>query len=94
MNQCLPDFAKVEFEGKKVDKNTIQRRLKFEDKFKTIIPAVTSRNFIEDHPRKAKVIIDIKKLRDDLGDRLWSRFQHDGLTVVECNWADARVSSQ
>jgi hypothetical protein len=66
MNQCLPDFAKVEFEGKKVDKNTIQRRLKFEDKFKTIIPAVTSRNFIEDHPRKAKVIIDIKKLRDDL----------------------------
>ena len=33
MNQCLPDFAKVEFEGKKVDKNTIQRRLKFEDKF-------------------------------------------------------------
>jgi len=33
----------------------------------------------------------LKKLRDDLGDRLWSRFQHDGLTVVECNWADARV---
>lgn len=36
----------------------------------------------------------LKKLRDDLGDRLWSRFQHDGLSVVECNWADARVSSQ
>ena len=34
----------------------------------------------------------LKKLRDDLGDRLWSRFQHDGLTVVECNWADARVN--
>ena len=33
----------------------------------------------------------LKKLKDDLGDRLWSRFQHDGLTVVECNWADARV---
>ncbi|MGR3977557.1 ATP-binding protein [Acinetobacter sp. 1207_04] len=27
----------------------------------------------------------------DLGDRLWSRFQHDGLTVVECNWADSRT---
>ena len=33
----------------------------------------------------------LKKLQGDLGDRLWSRFQHDGLTVVECNWADARV---
>lgn len=32
-----------------------------------------------------------KGLKADLGDRLWSRFQHDGLTVVECNWADQRV---
>lgn len=31
------------------------------------------------------------QLKENLGDRLWSRFQHDGLTVVECNWADARV---
>jgi DNA replication protein DnaC len=30
-------------------------------------------------------------LKNNLGDRLWSRFQHDGLTVVECNWADARM---
>ncbi|TVT77644.1 ATP-binding protein [Acinetobacter colistiniresistens] len=30
-------------------------------------------------------------LKENLGDRLWSRFQHDGLTVVECNWADNRV---
>ena len=36
----------------------------------------------------------LKKLKDDLGDRLWSRFQHDGLTVVECNWNDARVINQ
>ncbi len=34
-----------------------------------------------------------EQLKDNLGDRLWSRFQHDGLTVVECNWADARVNS-
>lgn len=33
----------------------------------------------------------LKKLKDDLGDRLWSRFQHDGLTVVECNWLDQRI---
>lgn len=31
------------------------------------------------------------ELQKDLGDRLWSRFQHDGLVVVECNWADQRV---
>lgn len=30
-------------------------------------------------------------LKEDLGDRLWSRFQHDGLVVVECNWADQRM---
>lgn len=30
-------------------------------------------------------------LKENLGDRLWSRFQHDGLIVVECNWADQRV---
>lgn len=32
-----------------------------------------------------------KGLKADLGDRLWSRFQHDGLTVVECNWSDQRI---
>lgn len=32
-----------------------------------------------------------EQLKSNLGDRLWSRFQHDGLTVVECNWTDARV---
>ncbi|MCL6243794.1 ATP-binding protein [Acinetobacter sp. ANC 7200] len=31
------------------------------------------------------------ELQKDLGDRLWSRFQHDGLVIVECNWADQRV---
>ncbi|MCK4099763.1 ATP-binding protein [Acinetobacter radioresistens] len=33
----------------------------------------------------------IKQLEENLGDRLWSRFQHGGLTVVQCNWADARL---
>lgn len=32
-----------------------------------------------------------EELAKNLGDRLWSRFQHDGLTVVECNWKDQRV---
>jgi len=30
-------------------------------------------------------------LKENLGDRLWSRFQHDGLTVVECDWDDLRL---
>ena len=43
---------------------------------------------------KATMIVSnltLAGLQKDLGDRLWSRFQHDGLTVVECNWADKRV---
>ena len=35
--------------------------------------------------------LTLAELEKDLGDRLWSRFQHDGLTVVECNWADSRT---
>lgn len=30
-------------------------------------------------------------LRKDLGDRLLSRLQHDGLNVVECHWLDQRI---
>ena len=33
----------------------------------------------------------LDQLRSDLGDRLWSRFQHGGLSVVECSWMDGRV---
>ncbi|MFX9672976.1 ATP-binding protein, partial [Acinetobacter baumannii] len=33
----------------------------------------------------------IHGLISDLGDRLWSRFQHGGLTQVECVWADTRL---
>ncbi len=36
----------------------------------------------------------LKALKLDLGDRLWSRFQHDGLVTVECKWADARTQNQ
>ncbi|MCU4576108.1 ATP-binding protein [Acinetobacter courvalinii] len=43
---------------------------------------------------KATMLISnmtLEQLKVDLGDRLWSRFQHGGLTVVECNWNDGRV---
>ena len=35
--------------------------------------------------------LTLAELQKDLGDRLWSRFQQGGLTVVECNWADQRL---
>jgi DNA replication protein DnaC len=38
--------------------------------------------------------LTLVELQKDLGDRLWSRFQHDGLDVVECNWADERVGGK
>ncbi|ADQ82978.1 hypothetical protein J5295_09695 [Riemerella anatipestifer] len=66
MNQCLPDYAKIEFDGKLVDKNIIQKYSSFETKFKTIIPQVTKKDFLTEHPRKAEVIVKIKKLRDEL----------------------------
>ena len=35
--------------------------------------------------------LTLGELQKDLGDRLWSRFQQGGLTVVECNWGDQRL---
>ncbi|MFV5374645.1 ATP-binding protein [Acinetobacter calcoaceticus] len=35
--------------------------------------------------------LSLSEVREDLGDRLWSRFQHDGLEIVECDWDDARI---
>lgn len=44
--------------------------------------------------KKPTVLISnftLEQLKKNLGDRLWSRFQHDGCSIVTCNWADARV---
>lgn len=38
--------------------------------------------------------LTLAELQKDLGDRLWSRFQQGGLSVVACNWADARVGGE
>ncbi|MHA3090814.1 ATP-binding protein [Acinetobacter brisouii] len=35
-----------------------------------------------------------EQLQQSLGDRLWSRFQHDGLEIVSCDWSDARVGGK
>jgi len=33
----------------------------------------------------------IEQLKENLGDRLWSRFQHDDLAIINSNWKDGRV---
>ena len=66
MNQCLPDFAKIEYNGKQVTKEHISRFINFESKLKVVIPHVTGKNFVEDHPRKVEVLVKLKKLRDSL----------------------------
>lgn len=33
-------------------------------------------------------------LKKDLGDRIWSRFHHDGVNIVTCNWSDWRTSEE
>ncbi len=43
---------------------------------------------------KASMIVSnltLQELKNDLGDRLWSRLNHGGLASIECNWADARL---
>ena len=81
MNQCLPDYAKIEFERKMVDKNIIQKHTSFETKFKIIIPNVTKKDFINEHPRKVEIILKIKKLRDELTHL--KEMRKDGLVAYE-----------
>lgn len=81
MNQQLPDYAKIEFDGKMVAKNIIQKYTSFETKFKIIIPNVTKRDFLNEHPRKVEVILKIKKLRDELTHL--KEMRKDGLVAYE-----------
>ena len=66
MNQQLPDYAGIEFNGKLLTKDDIQRWTSFDDKLHKIIPKLTSRNFCELYPAKAATIQNLKKLRDEL----------------------------
>ena len=61
------------------------------DKRMELVHKVLTKRYDSKKPTMLISNFTLKKLHDDLGDRLWSRFQHDGLTVVECNWSDARM---
>ncbi|VXA58255.1 DNA replication protein [Acinetobacter proteolyticus] len=62
------------------------------DKRLEIIHRVLTARYDRKKPTMLISNFTMKQLKVDLGDRLWSRFQHDGLKTVECKWADARVS--
>lgn len=66
MNQQLPDYAGIEFNGRLLTKDDIQRWSSFDDKLHKIIPKITGRNFCELYPAKAATIKELKRLRDEL----------------------------
>lgn len=64
------------------------------DRNEKILPLVHKVLYARYDAGKPTVLISnltLKDLKEDLGDRLWSRLQEDNLVVVECNWADRRV---
>lgn len=63
------------------------------DKRLEIIHKVLTKRYDCKKPTMLISNFTLKQLQMDLGDRLWSRFQHDGLSIVECKWADARVNA-
>jgi hypothetical protein len=66
LNQMLPDTSLIEFKGKMVSKKTVEKEAYFNDKFNNIIPAILNKNFAEDFPADAAVIMQLKKMRDKL----------------------------
>ncbi|MDR6784602.1 hypothetical protein ABIE26_003248 [Pedobacter africanus] len=66
MNQMLPDYALINYDGKLVEKDTIQRWVPFDDKISRIIPDLCKKDFETRHPRKMPIIWKLKKLRDEL----------------------------
>ncbi|MHA4894643.1 hypothetical protein ACXZ1K_07830 [Pedobacter sp. PWIIR3] len=66
MNQMLPDYALINFNGKLVEKEYIQRYVPFDDKIKRIIPDLCKKDFAAKFPKKFDTIFRLKKLRDEL----------------------------
>lgn len=66
MNQMLPDYALINYNGKLVEKDHIQRWAFFEDKIKNIIPKLCGKDFAQKYPKKMDRILKLKRLRDEL----------------------------
>ncbi len=61
------------------------------DKRLELVRKVLTKRYDSKKPTMLISNFTLKQLQIDLGDRLWSRFQHDGLIVVQCNWIDQRM---
>lgn len=66
MNQMLPDYALINYNGKLVEKEHIQRWASFEDKMNNIVPKLCDKDFAQKYPKKMDRILMLKKLRDEL----------------------------
>lgn len=66
MNQMLPDYALINYNGKLVEKEHIQRWASFEDKMNNIIPKLCVKDFAQKYPKKMSRILKLKRLRDEL----------------------------
>lgn len=65
MNQMLPDYALINYDGNLVSKDKIQRFVPFDDKINRIIPDLCGKNFGDKYPKKMESLNKLKKMRDE-----------------------------
>jgi hypothetical protein len=66
MNQMLPDYALINYNGKLAGKEHIQRYASFEDKMNNIIPKQCGKDFVQKYPQRMLRLLKLKRLRDEL----------------------------
>lgn len=66
LNQMLPDHGLIEYKGKMLSKDKIERFTPFSDKLNLIIPALSGKDFSKVYPNKVDKLESLKALRDKL----------------------------
>lgn len=66
LNQMLPDHSLIEYKGKMLSKDKIERYCPFTDKLNLIIPTLTGKDFCKVYPSKVDKLESLKMLRDKL----------------------------
>ena len=66
LNQMLPDHGLIEYKGKMLSKEKIERYTPFIDKLNLIIPALAGKDFCKVYPSKVDKFELLKTLRDKL----------------------------
>ena len=65
-NGLIPDDYSYRHKRKILNKEKIQRWIKFKEKTEQVIPEIFNRSFVVEFPKKYETICDIKNLRDDI----------------------------